>query len=138
MKKSLNMLFCCLALTVGGFAQNYSECQAPNAHMNPNCNGSAPAAGAFQGGSYAVQGSTPEGTRYEGSVVISGDATSGFHVVWTIGSETYEGTGTLSGTVLTVDWGQAEPVVYKIVGGGAILNGKWGKRGRGREKLTRQ
>lgn len=139
MKKLISMVLCSLALTVGGFSQNYSECQAPDAHMNPNCNGSAPAAGSgFQGGSYAVQGSTPEGTKYGGSVVISGDATAGFRVVWTIGNETYEGTGTLSGSTLTVDWGQAEPVVYRIVGGGATLNGKWGKRGRGREKLTRQ
>jgi hypothetical protein len=44
----------------------------------------------------------------------------------------------LSGTTLTVDWGQAEPVVYKISNGGATLTGKWGKRGRGREKLTLQ
>jgi hypothetical protein len=139
MKNILIITISAVLLAAGASAQNYSECQAPDAHMNPKCNGSAPAAiDSFQGGSYAVQGSTPEGAKYEGSVVISGDAASGFRVVWTIGSETYEGTGTLSGTTLTVDWGQAEPVVYKISNGGATLTGKWGKRGRGREKLTLQ
>lgn len=139
MKNFVIVIICTFLMAAAGYAQNYSECQAPDAHMNPKCNGSAPAVtGAFQGGSYAVQGSTPEGAKYEGSVVISGEAASGFHVVWTIGGETYEGTGTLSGTTLTVDWGQAEPVVYKISADGATLTGKWGKRGRGREKLTRQ
>lgn len=139
MRHPARLLICTFLTAVTVHAQNYSECQAPDAHMNPKCNGSAPAAtGAFQGGSYTVQGSTPDGAKYEGSVVISGDAASGFHVVWTIGSDTYEGTGTLSGTTLTVDWGQTEPVVYKISADGATLTGKWGKRGRGREKLTRQ
>ncbi len=123
-------------------AQNYSECQAPDAHMNPKCNGSspttAPAVAPSLGGTYAVQGTSPEGGTYEGNVTISGDAASGFHVVWTIGSDTYEGTGKLSGNILTVDWGQVEPVVYKVSRDGATLSGKWGKRGRGREKLSRQ
>lgn len=123
-------------------AQNYSECQAPDAHMNPKCNGSAPsvspATGPSIGGTYTVQGNTPEGGAYEGTVTISDNAASGYHVVWTIGSDTYEGNGKLIGNTLTVDWGQAEPVVYKVSRDGTTLNGKWGKRGKGREKLTRQ
>lgn len=139
MRKVIKLVGISFLISAAAYAQNYSECQAPDAHMNPKCNGSAPVANAsFQGGTYAVQGSTPEGGKYEGTVVITPAEASGFRVVWTIGNDIFEGTGTLSGNTLTVDWGQPEPVVYKISGDGASLNGKWGKRGRGREKLTRQ
>lgn len=119
-------------------AQNYSECQAPDAHMNPKCNGSQTAPAVNIGGAYAVQGSSPDGSKYEGTVVISGDQQSGFQVNWTIGADTYSGTGKLDGNTLTVEWGAPEPVVYKVTDGGNKLSGRWGKKGRGREKLTRQ
>ena len=44
----------------------------------------------------------------------------------------------LDGDTMTVDWGQPDPVVYKVSADGAELKGKWGPNGKGREKLTRQ
>ena len=96
------------------------------------------AAFAEVGGTYTCEGKNPNGGRYQGTVVISGDANSGYTFSWTIGADSYQGTGTLSGDTLTVDWGQPEPVVYKVLNDGAELKGKWGPGGKGKEKLTRQ
>jgi len=134
-----------LALVTVASAKNYSECQGPSAHMNPKCGETstshtppAPPADAVSiGGTYSVEGTTPEGNAYSGTATISGDSNSGFQVQWTIGDSQYSGTGTLTGDTLTVDWGAPEPVVYKITDGGMQLRGKWGKRGRGKEKLIR-
>jgi len=90
------------------------------------------------GGTYAVSGKNLQGGRYEGTCVVSGDAASGYSFSWTIGSESYTGTGTLSGDTLTVDWGAPEPVVYKVLEDGAQLKGRWGPDGKGKEKLTKQ
>ena len=128
---------CILALSTAQ-AQNYSECQAPDAHMNPKCSGGTQTPALSIGGTYAVQGTSPDGGKYEGTVQISGDAQNGFQFQWTIGAETYSGTGTLSGNTLTVEWGAPEPVIYKVTDGGNKLTGKWGKKGRGREKLMKQ
>ena len=136
-----NVAFTVMLLWGTTQAQNYSECQAPDAHMNPKCNGSAPATPSPAlniGGTYTAQGTSPDGSRYEGTVVISGDQQGGFQFNWTIGADTYSGTGKLSGNTLTVEWGAPEPVVYKVTDGGNKLSGRWGKKGRGREKLTRQ
>lgn len=119
-------------------AQNYSECQAPDAHMNPKCNGSQSAPAVNVGGTYNVQGTSPEGAKYEGIVVVSGDQQNGFQFQWTIGADQYSGAGKLSGNTLTVEWGAPEPVVYKVSDGGNKLTGKWGKKGRGRERLIRK
>lgn len=126
-------------------AQNYSECQAPDAHMNPKCNPGlsgpssmpTPPAEVNITGNYDVKGSSPDGSRYEGTVAISGDAQNGFQLNWKIGADEYQGTGSLAGDTLTVEWGAPEPVIYKIMDGGARLKGKWGKKGKGRETLTR-
>lgn len=130
-----------VTLTVAD-AQNYSECQAPDAHQNPKCNGamrpSPPDASLQVGGSYSVEGTTPAGGTYSGSVTITGDATSGFRFEWKIANDEYSGTGRLEGHTLTVDWGAPEPIVYKVLDSGARLEGRWGKKGRGREKLVRQ
>jgi len=91
------------------------------------------------GGTYTCEGKNPNGSgRYQGTVVISGDANAGYTVNWTIGESQYSGTGTLSGDTLTVDWGEPDPVVYKVKDDGAVLKGKWGPGGKGRETLTRQ
>lgn len=140
-------------------AQNYSECQAPNAHMNPKCNDSTTSSqGASKpskpgskadatastgevlniGGTYDVRGKSPDGTEYEGTVAITGDAASGYQFNWTIGSDTFQGKGSLSGNELTVIWGENETIVYKVGPGGQKMTGKWGAGGKGREKLRRQ
>lgn len=90
------------------------------------------------GGTYHVEGKNPAGGRYEGTVVISGDATSGYSFQWTIGESQYAGTGTLADDTLTVDWGEADPVVYKVSADGSELKGRWGPKGKGKEKLTRE
>jgi hypothetical protein len=90
------------------------------------------------GGTYHVEGKNPGGGRYEGTCVISGDPTTGYTFHWTIGGAQYTGTGTLDGDTLTVDWGQPDPVIYKVSADGAELKGKWGPKGRGRETLTRE
>lgn len=90
------------------------------------------------GGTYTVEGKNPNGGAYEGTCTITGDAASGYQFNWTIGSDNYTGTGTLDGDTLTVDWGAPEPVIYKVKDDGATLKGKWGPKGKGKEKLTRQ
>lgn len=91
------------------------------------------------GGTYACEGRNEKGAgKYTGTVVITGDATSGYSFSWTIGESSYQGTGTLSGDTLTVDWGQPDPVVYKVNADGSELKGRWGPGGKGKEKLTRQ
>jgi hypothetical protein len=142
MQKIAYAVFGVLSLTLALAAQNYSECQAPNAHMNPKCNGSGtpsapPKADFAVGGTYQLTGTSPEGGKYEGSVVVTGDAQNGYQFNWTVGADQYQGTGTLAGDTVTVDWGAPEPAVYKILSGGALLQGKWGKKGRGRETLKR-
>lgn len=90
------------------------------------------------GGTYSVAGKNPGGGRYEGTCVITGDTENGYTFQWTIGEEQYSGTGTLEGDILTVNWGQPDPVVYKVSDDGSELKGKWGPNGKGREKLNRQ
>lgn len=100
----------------------------------------APMAGLFAevGGTYAVKGKNADGSKYKGTVVIAGDAASGYSFSWTIGKDSYQGTGTLSGDTLTVDWGAPDPVVYTVSDDGATLKGKWGPGGQNKENLTRQ
>jgi hypothetical protein len=91
------------------------------------------------GGTYDCQGSNGKGAgKYTGTVVITGDAASGYTFNWTIGSSQYSGTGTLTDDTLTVDWGQPDPVIYKVNADGSELKGRWGPGGKGKEKLTRQ
>lgn len=121
-------------------AQKPAECQRPDAHMNPNCSGgsSAPTSPAINvSGVYDLKGTTPEGGRYEGTVTITGDAQNGYQFHWSLPNDQYNGTGTLNGDTITVEWGAPEPAIYKVLNGGALLKGKWGKGGRGREKLKR-
>ena len=122
-------------------AQNYSPCQAPDAHMNPDCNGSTPAlpsAAASLAGEYSVTGKTPEGAGYEGTVTISGDDSAGYTFSWSLGESQYAGQGRRTGDSISIDWGAPEPVVYKISRDGKTLKGKWGSRGKGREALRRK
>ncbi len=90
------------------------------------------------GGTYTVEGTNPDGSGYNGTCVISGDEASGYAFNWTVGASQYSGSGTLSGKKLTVDWGQPDPVIYKVNADGSELKGRWGPGGKGKEKLTRQ
>jgi hypothetical protein len=84
-------------------------------------------------GQYRVNGRTPKGDRYSGTVSIVNR--SGQYVVdWQIGNSKYRGNGTLASNVLTVDWGDASPVVYALRPDGT-LSGLW-QSGAGEETLT--
>jgi hypothetical protein len=74
-------------------------------------------------GSYTVTGRNADGSAYSGraSVRHQGDAVE---ITWTVGSQTYRGAGLLEGRVLTVEWGDATPVVYVVMPDGA-LHGTW-------------
>jgi len=84
-------------------------------------------------GTYSVAGVNPNGSRYRGvvTVTIDGDL---YHFRWRVAGQTFRGQGKLSGRTLTIDWGQASPVIYQVKDNGT-LTGSWDD-GRARETLT--
>ena len=74
-------------------------------------------------GSYTANGRNPDGSSYEGRVNITqqGDRVE---FGWAIGNQTYSGKGTIEDRVVTVDWGDATPVIYVVMPNGA-LHGTW-------------
>ena len=84
-------------------------------------------------GAYGVEGRNPDGKGYKGTVEIEKDGDE-YHVSWKVGDSAYEGTGTLEGNLLTVEWGSATPVVYALADDGS-LKGLW-DAGLGEETLT--
>ncbi len=74
-------------------------------------------------GEYFARGTNPDGSSYSGNVTITRKDDS-YKFVWKIGSSTYYGVGELKGDVLTVDWGQAQPVIYRVKPDGT-LDGTW-------------
>lgn len=97
-------------------------------------------------GDYAVKGANPGGKgQYQGSVNISKDGDT-FHVKWTVGAETYIGTGILRGEVLAVAYTDSKGswfgvVCYLIKDGGKLLDGQWtmaGGKTIGTEVLTQR
>ena len=84
-------------------------------------------------GTYKVEGTNADGKAYEGTVEIA-EQGEGYHLSWDVGDSSYEGNGTLSGNLLTVDWGSATPVVYAL-GADGSLTGLW-DAGKGEETLT--
>jgi hypothetical protein len=84
-------------------------------------------------GLYKVAGRNADGTTYHGTVSITpkGDT---YRLSWKIGSSALKGTGKLDGSLLTVDWGSATPVVYAL-GADGTLSGLW-DAGEGEEVLT--
>ncbi len=85
-------------------------------------------------GTYNVDGTNPNGSKYRGKVEIQKNGNQyAFH--WTIGTQSYDGTGTLNGTTLTVQWGDTYPVVYQVMDNGRKLVGIWAN-GNASEILT--
>lgn len=88
------------------------------------------------GGNYVVEGFNPNGSKYSGAAVIkqSGDR---YSVVWNIADQIFSGTGTVSGSVFTVNYknpsGGGGVVVYDITPSGQLV-GKWAD-GKARENL---
>ncbi|MDU8911115.1 hypothetical protein [Aestuariicoccus sp. MJ-SS9] len=86
-------------------------------------------------GLYTVDGRNPDGSSYSGQMVLT-DAGDRITVNWTVGNQSYSGTGTLDGRVIEIDWGSADPVVYVIMPNGN-LHGTWAD-GRALERAERQ
>jgi len=83
-------------------------------------------------GAYTVQGINPNGSTYRGNVVIWQEADY-YKMKWQIGRNTFHGKGQRTGNILTINWGQQYPVIYKITDSG-VLNGTW-QNGSGKETL---
>mmetsp|Transcript_22313 Transcript_22313/g.35572 ORF Transcript_22313/g.35572 Transcript_22313/m.35572 type:complete len:137 (+) Transcript_22313:4825-5235(+) len=86
-------------------------------------------------GSYTAEGRNPDGSAYTGEVQMTQSADV-ISMAWRVGSSSYIGTGVRAGRVLTIDWGQATPVVYVVMSDGS-LHGTWAD-GLGLERLTPQ
>jgi hypothetical protein len=72
---------------------------------------------------YRVKGIGTNGRTYEGQVTIIavGDV---YEFRWNISGHIYVGSGRLRDKIITVDWGQQYPVVYRIDDDGT-LRGTW-------------
>ncbi len=80
-----------------------------------------------------IEGMNPDGSTYGGKVIITTDGVT-YNFFWRIsGGDTYRGKGVLRGDILTVDWGQKYPVIYRVADDGT-LRGRWAN-GRGSEYL---
>jgi uncharacterized caspase-like protein len=85
-------------------------------------------------GRYTIGGTNANGSKYGGKVTITAEGGM-YKFVWRISNgDTYRGRGRLRGDTLTVDWGQKDPVIYRIAEDG-ILKGRWGAKGRASENL---
>lgn len=88
------------------------------------------------GGSYQAAGTNPDGSAYIGSCVIAGKPDGSYGFDWEVGGSSYVGIGKLENGVMTVDWGDSYPVIYRVQQGGKVLVGTW-SNGNASEKLTR-
>lgn len=86
-------------------------------------------------GTYKVEGTNPDGTPYRGNVSVTRDGDN-YIFNWNIAGDQFSGQGQLSGTKLTVDWGEEHPVIYEVKEDGARLEGSWAD-GQGSETLTK-
>lgn len=87
-------------------------------------------------GTYKVAGVNPDGSAYRGScdVALKSDGTYSFN--WIVGGSTYVGVGKLKDDVMTVDWGDSSPVIYRVQQGGKLLVGTW-SNGDATEQLSK-
>ena len=86
-------------------------------------------------GSYSAYGRNPDGSDYKGRTEITQQGKA-VEFTWYIGEATNRGSGSIDGRIVTVDWGDATPVVYVIMEDGE-LHGTWDD-GKAFEKLTPQ
>jgi hypothetical protein len=77
-------------------------------------------------GAWSVEGAQPTGSTYTGDAAISksGDA---FHIIWSIGGQSYSGVGVRRGDIVSVGWSDGEDhgVVDFDAKGDGTLNGTW-------------
>ncbi|WP_322864999.1 hypothetical protein U5922_001575 [Aquicoccus sp. G2-2] len=86
-------------------------------------------------GTYQAQGRNPDGSTYRGHVSVRQGAGGGVAFAWVVGKQSYAGTGTREGRVVSVNWGDKFPVIYVIMPNGA-LHGTWAN-GRALERLQK-
>ncbi len=86
-------------------------------------------------GNYIAEGRNPDGSAYNGTVRIE-EADGAVAFAWTVGAQSYAGTGVREERVVTVDWGAATPVIYVVMPGGE-LHGTW-DGGTALERLVRE
>jgi hypothetical protein len=86
-------------------------------------------------GSYKAEGRNPDGSTYTGRVTVQESVGGAVAFAWIVANQSYAGVGTRDGRVVSVDWGEAHPVVYVIMPGGALY-GTWAD-GRALERLTK-
>jgi len=93
----------------------------------------APLAAQGINGLYKVEGRNPDGSAYAGTAQVVEQ--SGFvTIAWQVAGQGYQGTGSRSGDVIRVNWGDQYPVVYVVMPGGQ-LHGTWAN-GRALERLV--
>jgi len=74
-------------------------------------------------GRYKAEGLNADGSSYTGTVDIvqQGDV---IEITWNVQGQIFRGAGQIEGRVVTIDWGQATPVVYVVMADGE-LHGTW-------------
>jgi hypothetical protein len=75
------------------------------------------------GGVYRVDGTNPNGSKYQGMVALAQDDDQ-FNLTWWIGKDVFRGSGHFAGKMLVVNWGDKTPVIYTFGDEGA-LDGEW-------------
>jgi hypothetical protein len=85
-------------------------------------------------GHYAVTGRNPRRDSYSGTVDIKRRPEGGYVFDWKVGATAYHGEGELNDGIVTVYWGDGQPVVYALTGN-RELRGLW-SNGDGEETLS--
>lgn len=86
-------------------------------------------------GVYEAQGRNPDGSSYTGQAIVAEKGGS-VQINWTVGQQTYAGSGHRDGQVVVVNWGQPAPVIYVVMSNGDLY-GTWAN-GTALERLVRQ
>lgn len=89
--------------------------------------GATDPAAAQRAGNYDVTGANPDGTQYTGTLVLEQIGLLSFRLTWTIGSETIEGVGMVSGLTFATAFslgGQPSMGIYEIKPDGE-MTGQW-------------
>jgi hypothetical protein len=95
----------------------------------------APITAASLAGDYAVDGLNQKGVHYTGqaSIRVTGNVVD---MTWELaGGQTIDGHGSINDNAVVVQWGAAEPVIYRLGSADGVLHGTWAK-GQGKEDLV--
>ena len=74
-------------------------------------------------GSYRAEGRNPDGSTYTGRATLAQQGNA-VQINWSVGNQTYSGSGIRTGQVVVINWGQPDPVVYVVMPSGQ-LHGTW-------------